>query len=83
MVMSEPPTPTQFSAAIPFTLATIMHGNHMACVWHAKGLGLFWGTLYNQHIDNMLKMKQCFLLQHKAINNVICFGEMLSNLDLT
>ena len=63
-MMSKDPTPSQFSTAIPKTLATIMHGNHfhMGCVWYAKGVGLCWGILYNQHITNMLKLKQCFLL---------------------
>jgi hypothetical protein len=79
-VMSESLMPT-FYAAIPFTLATIMHGRHihMTCVWHVKGEGLCYGTLYEERIESVLELKQCFLLWHKAINIVICFGEMVSS----
>jgi hypothetical protein len=84
-VMSKDPTPSQFSAAIPLTLATIMHGNHfhMTCVWYAKGVGLRWGVLYDRRINNVLELKRCFLLRHEAINIVIRFGELLRSFDLT
>jgi len=72
---------TSFSAAIPFTLATGMHGSHfrMACVWHAKGEGLCLGTLYNRRITSVLELKRCFLLRHEAVNIAIRFGDMVKD----